>query len=421
MDEYFLQFLWKFQKFTTFDLSLTSGERLSVFDPGHHNQHSGPDFLEGKIKIEKLTWTGSIEVHYKASDWYAHHHQQDKAYENVILHVVWIDDKPVYYPSGQQLPTLVLCKIAPTELELEYRKYINQPGVILCREYLPDVTMIQQMSLFDKAFGGRIQEKAEKIKATCNSCQGDWEETTYQTLGRNFGFKTNTYAFEGLTQSLPFKIIQKHLDHSDQVEALIFGMAGLIKNADDYGNKLSNEFDFLKKKYQLSPVLSRHHWKFSRLRPANFPTIRLAQFIALIRSSPGLFATLLDIRDAKSAKKMISQSVPEYWLKHYDFGKPSAGPHRMGQQSIENVLINSLVPLLAAYGKYTDNHLLLERAEHILESLKPEQNRIIREWSDLGIIPKNAKDSQALLFQYESFCKRKKCLHCNIGLSIIGP
>lgn len=421
MDEYFLQFLWKFQKFPTQQLTLVSGERLTVFQPGYQNEDAGPDFSEAKLKIGDIVWSGSVEIHYRSSDWYHHKHHQDQRYENVILHVVWSDDKEIAGPDGKPLPTLEMAKYAPKDLEREYRKYINQPEVILCSDRLPEIPSIQISMMLDKAFAGRLQEKAEKVLEIVKTCNDDWEETAYRILARNFGFKTNSEPFEKLAATLPCKVLQKHLDHPQQVEALIFGQAGFLENVvDSYGTQLVTEYEFLKKKYRLDQQLSRHHWKFSRLRPANFPTVRLAQFAAMITATKGIFAKLTTIATTKEAEKFIKQPLPVYWKTHYDFGKQSGKVHAIGSSSVENIIINSVVPLLGAYAKHTDDPRLLEKAEALLDQLNGEQNKYIKKWIAAGIAPKNAKDSQALLYQYQSYCQQKKCLRCNIGLSIIS-
>lgn len=286
MDEYFLQFLWKFQKFSSQQLFLSSGEKLTVYKTGYQNFNSGPDFQEAKLQINELTWSGSVEIHYRSSDWFNHKHDKDQAYENVILHVVWINDKEVPGKSGTPIPTFEIGKYVTQNLQQEYRKYINQPGVILCRDRLPSLSSIQSRSMLDGSFAARLREKGKKTLDILQECENDWEETTYRLLAANFGFKINAESFSKLARSLPYKILRKHLDHSSQVEALLFGMAGFLETpADAYAEQLQAEFRFLSRKYQLSPILSEHHWKLSRLRPANFPTIRLVQFSALLQGN----------------------------------------------------------------------------------------------------------------------------------------
>lgn len=421
MDEYFLQFLWKFQKFSTNSIKLTSGKDLTVFSPGYQNHDAGPDFLEAKIKINELVWSGSVEIHYKSSDWYNHKHQNDPSYQNVILHAVWRLDKQVFDQAGKAIPTLEISKYAPENLEKEYKKYISQPNEILCSDYIPKVPSILISDFLDKAFVGRLEEKAKRIQSAYQSCGKDWEETSYRALARNYGFKTNGESFEQLAKSLPYKILKKHIDHSNQLEALIFGMGGFLDNPqDEYGKNLASEFHFLKKKYELKPVLSRFHWKFSKLRPANFPTVRLAQFIAMISQVKGLFSSLTQLQNTTEAIALIKRPLPDYWNKHYDFGRTAKLKQTIGEESVGNIIINSVVPLLTAYSKHVDDVQLLEKAESLLEGLKSERNQILKKWTEVGIQAKHARDSQALIFMYQSFCRQKRCLQCNIGISIIG-
>lgn len=421
MDEYFLQFLWKFQKFGSQPLQLTSGESLTVFQPGFQNQNSGPDFLEAKIKIGELVWSGSVEVHFKSSEWQAHNHHLDKAYENVVLHVVWTQDKSIEL-NNKPIPTLELAAYVPENLEAEYRKYINQPEVILCGNKLRNMPRIQTSAMIDRAFAARLQEKGKRVLEILKAYDDNWEEAAYFILSKNFGFKTNSDSFEKLARSLPFKILKKHTDHPHQVEALIFGMAGFLegKPKDSHQQALLTEFIFLQKKYQLTPLLSRHHWKFSRLRPANFPTVRLAQFIAWIQSAEGIFQTLLKIDNIRDALASLKHPLPHYWETHYDFAKKSGKKYQMGQSSLENIIINSIAPILTAYSKYIDDVSYLEKVETVLSQLKPEANYITRAWSSVDIIPQNACDSQGLIYQYHTFCKQKRCLQCNIGISILN-
>lgn len=421
MDEYFLQFLWKFQKFSKIPLELASGEPLTVFHTGHQNFDSGPDFLEAKIKVGELVWSGSVEIHYRSSDWYLHRHDQDSAYDNVVLHVVWSHDKEVLTRSGQKLPVFEMQHFVTDNLAREYRRYINQPGVILCGSHIGSLSFIQSRSMLDASFAARLREKGNRVLDLLQDCDNDWEETTYRLLAASFGFKTNTDCFEKLAKSLPFKILKKHLDHSNQVEALLFGMAGLLEApADDYSKSLQQEFKFLLSKYRLNHMLSSHHWKFSRMRPANFPTVRLSQLAAMLQGSNQLFYQLMEVNDVRDAIGFIKQSPSPYWHLHYAFGKPSKKLQMIGRSSVENLIINAFVPLLSAYSKYVDDVRFIEKAEMLLNAMHPESNKIIKVWKEIGITPENAADSQALIYQYQTFCSQKRCLQCNIGISILN-
>lgn len=418
MDEYFLQYLWRFQKFQS-QPHLTDGTPLTVFHPGHLNSHAGPDFQEAKVAFGDVTWSGSVEIHHRASDWKLHGHSGDMAYENVILHVVWLADIPILNQAGEPIPTLELSRIVSTDLENEYRRYINQPQTIRCGDALSHISQLQLNTMLDKAFAERLKSKASHVLQLLDENEQDWEETAYQLFARNFGFKTNGNTFESLGKKLPFRILKKHLDHPAQVEALLFGMAGFLENPSDaYQEKLAQEFSFLQKKYQLPEPLLRHEWKFARMRPANFPTVRLAQFTAIVLQGQRLFAALLSLKNLKDANLLVKKPLTDYWQAHYDFGKKGKG-HTIGKSSVENLLINTVVPLLVAYAKYADDLHYLEKAESLLFAIPAERNHITQAWHEWGVHPKHAADSQALIHQYRFLCEPRKCLQCNIGLSLL--
>ena len=421
MDEYFLQYLWNFQKFSTPELTLTNGSSLAVFTSGYQNTDSGPDFKEAKIKIDDLTWSGSVEIHYKSSDWYKHNHQVDQAYENVILHVVWVHDKEVTI-DGNEVPTLELKNYVIENVELAYKHYINQPSVIRCGDHLSGTNRLQTISMIDKALAERLKVKSKVILDLLHKNQGDWEETTYQTILKNFGFKVNQETFIKLSESLPYSIVKKYKNKPQAIEALLFGCAGYLEEVpDDYSKSLAEEFNYLKSKHNLSPILKRHHWNRSRMRPANFPSVRLFQLASLLTNRSQLFAQVMELTDHKEVVQFFQNTPTAYWEGHYDFGKPSTRAYHLGSSAIDNLIINSLVPLLAAYSKYLDEVSYLDKAQTLLEKTVPEKNHIVDKWKELGIAATNSYESQALIHQYNHWCKEKKCLQCNIGISILSP
>ncbi len=421
MDEYFLQYLWQFQKFNANSLHLTGGSILKVLHPGYQNHGSGPDFHEAKVKIDDLIWSGSVEIHFKSSDWLRHKHHEDRAYDNVILHVVWKHDKEIAI-AGSPIPTIELKSYIQENIELAYRQYINQPEVIRCQHQLKDLSQLHIISMMDRAITDRLKAKSKLILNMLDNNKNDWEETTYQVLAKNYGFKTNQEPFERLANSLPFAILRKYQNKPKSVEALLFGMAGYLDTADDsYCSELTDEFTYLTKKHQLTPVLKRHHWKHARMRPANFPAVRLAQFASLITNSSQLFAQLIDVRTLEQCESLIKNNLSQYWTTHYDFEKETSRTYQIGKSALENIIINSIVPLLAAYSKYLDEVKYLETAQELLEQLPSERNHILKKWMAIGINPQNASESQALIHQYNELCKNKKCLQCNLGISILSP
>lgn len=419
MDEYFLQYLWKFQKADQ-PLHTTDDQAITVFSPGFHNTNSGPDFLEARAKIGALTWSGSVEVHHRSSDWDRHGHQHDKAYDNVILHVVWVHDK-VIQSNGKKIPTLELKDRVSTHLEEYYRAYINQPKVIRCADQLPEVPPVQVASMLDHALADRLKSKAQGVRHYLDLYGTDWEQATYHLLLRAFGFSINKDPMETLAGTLPFKIIRKCMSDHIQVHALLFGMAGLLPDhpQGDYAQRLTEEFSYLKSKYQLAPQLKSEHWKRARMRPSNFPTLRMAQLGALLSHHQHLFEHFIAFKDSKGSKAFFQPPMDTYWRAHYDFNKPAKRSTALGKSSIDILTINVVVPVLVAYAKYTDEVSFLERAQNILEDIKPESNHLTEQWDEAGIKPASASDSQALIHQYKTRCREKKCLQCNIGLYIL--
>ena len=425
MNESFLHYLWQFQYFDKKDLKTTAGERLTILKPGILNSNAGPDFSDVKIKVSEIDWAGCVEIHIQSSGWYEHKHNHDKAYENVVLHVVWEENKPVYREDGTRIPTLQLKERVEANLIKSYQKLITNPSSIPCEKSFSQVEEIIKHSMIDKALMRRLETKAKQIAAILEQNTGDWEETTYQLLASNFGFKINKEPFEQLAKSLPYKVIQKQRDKLIQVEALLFGQAGflLAKSKDEYLTSLFNEYQFLGKKYELfNYQLHPTQWKFLRLRPANFPTIRIAQLATLLATNKNIFSTLLELQDYKSLVRFFEIHPSVYWQHHYRFGKKSkAKVSDFGESSRDIIIINTVVPLLVAYGQSRDDWSVVERAVTILQSIPTEKNRITRLWRELGYVSKTAFDSQGLIELYNNYCQRRECLNCAIGSVILKP
>lgn len=425
MSESFLHYLWEFQYFDKKELKTTTGDELIVFKPGIHNTDSGPDFSQTKIKIDGMDWAGSAEIHVKSSEWIDHGHQHDQAYENVVLHVVWDEDKPIYRMDGTRIPSLELKGRVGAQLINEYQKLIHNASVIPCEHSFRTIDPLIKLSMVDKALMKRLEDKASKVTELLHQNQGDWEETTYQLLAANFGFKVNKEPFLQLAKALPYKIIQKHRDQLLHVEALLFGQAGFLvaKTKDEYITKLFDEFQFLSKKYSLqSAEMQVAQWKFLRLRPSNFPTLRIAQFASLLYSKKSIFSHLIEIEDYKSLQQFFEITPSPYWQTHYRFGKKAEGAvPDFGTASADIVIINSVVPLLVAYGKAKDDWSLVDKAVNILQHIASEKNKIITLWKELGYVSKSAFDSQGLIELYQNFCQRRQCLNCAIGSALLKP
>lgn len=422
MQEAFLHYLWQTQRFLTTDLRTTDGEIIRVIKKGFINADSGPDFSSARLLIGETEWAGNVEIHVNASEWYAHKHDIDKAYENVILHVVWQHDRDVFRFDGSKIPVLELQQIASPNLVKKQQNLINNTAAIPCENQFAKVSELTKASMLGYALTQRLQHKSAFVGELLKLNNTDWEETAYQVLAKNFGFKLNAEPMLQLARNLPLKILQKHRNNPLQIEALLFGVAGFLENAEgEYAHQLTVEYDFLLVKYQLkSKQLNAHEWKFLRTRPANFPTIRLAQFASLITSQRSFFSLFTQLTDIDLIKKAFEIEQPVYWQKHYHFEKPLARSlKQLGKASIENLLINTVVPMLVSYAQYIDNQLLIGRAERLLESLPAEKNRITIHWVDLDLSMENSFDSQAGIELFNNFCQKRRCLSCKIGTEIL--
>ena len=421
MDEQFLHYIWKYQKFKQGDLHLSNGQTLKVFYPGNHNHDSGPDFEEARIKIDTIEWAGQVEIHIKSSDWLYHNHQHDEAYKSVILHVVWNHDRDIAIQT-ETIPTLELKKLVDPTLTEKYLFHIKSAEEILCANQIGKLPSLRVYSMLDRVAIERLDEKSSQILNRLSKTTNDWEQVTYETIAANFGFSTNKVAFILLTEIMPFSMLKKALQDQQMTEALLFGQSGFLGNpVDEYHVVLKNEYDFLAKKFKLKDPLKKVQWKHSKLRPANFPSVRLAQLSSLLHNQPQLFAFLTKSEKIAEIKDKLLVNVSDYWQQHYDFGKSRKKPTmQMGASSFENLLVNSVAPLLAAYAKYSDEQKYMDRALAILESVSAENNRITKKWDQLGIKSKSAFDSQALIQLHKSYCLKRRCLHCNIGVEILN-
>jgi hypothetical protein len=343
-----------------------------------------------------------------------------------VLHVVWNNDKAVTRTDGSILPTLELKNRVEHDLLLRYKKLVGNPEEIPCTPSFRNVTRLTVFSTLDRALMERLERKAKNVFDLLKRNQNDWEETCYQLLARNFGFKVNADPFLQLAQSLPYKLILKHLDKPACVEALVFGQSGFLEESDtndEYIRVLRREHALLSHKYSLqTQQLNRAQWKFLRLRPANFPTIRLAQFASLLQKQKNIVSKLLEAATYQDLKAIFSVRQSDYWQNHYQVGKTSRDEIAMlGDMSIDNIVVNTVVPLLAAYGKLKDDGVYLERAITILQQVPAEWNIITRRWATIGVKPASSFDSQALIELYTNFCSKHRCLDCNIGASLLKP
>jgi hypothetical protein len=421
--ESFLHYVWKFRLFDHQLLKTTDKEPIEIYHPGFHNRHSGPDFSESRIKIGNNIWFGQAEIHLKSSDWIRHQHHLDAAYDNVILHIVYEHDQDIRRIDGSIIPTLELSGRISEEIIQNSMNLLLSSELIPCStqiEAVPDLVI--QMWLERLAID-RLEYKTEIIKLELDKNQFDWENTLYVFLARNFGSSINAEPFELLAKSLPLKTLNKHRDNLLQIEAMLFGQAGFLEECyvEDYPLKLKNEFKHLSKKFNLRPI-RLSSWKFGRMRPAAFPTIRIALFAQLIFNSKPLFSTLLQTENLEDLKIIFDLKVSEYWLTHYRFEDETEKRQNksLGGASFYNIVINTFVPFLFLYGKRMKEESYCDRALRWLETIEAEKNVITEMWSSLGLEIINAHQSQALIHLKKHYCDQKQCLHCAIGNKLIA-
>lgn len=428
MPEVFLYFIWQYQYFTTTNLITTDGEKVQVLHPGFRNHNAGPDFINARLLIDEVEWVGTVEMHTRTSDWLTHRHQHDRAYDNVILHVVWQDDRPaqghrVDRANGTPLPTLELSPLTDSALLDRYDLLNNSLDSIPCAAQFRTVSPLRVTSMLDKAMLQRLERKAVNVREVVEQAHGDWEEVAYRLLAVNMGFKINAEPMAQLSRAVPLKAILKHRNVLLQVEAMLFGTAGLLEigEPDEYVTVLQREYRFLAAKYSLTDQqVSAHTWKWGRLRPANFPTLRLAQLARLLSQHASLFSLFVGTSDVEQLLKSLQITPGEYWQSHYRFGKSTekAAP-ALGLNSAENIVINTVVPLLAAYAHHRGEPAYVDRAIRLLEQLPAEKNRLTEGWDTLGLGIQTAFDSQAAIELYNEFCSVKKCLNCQIGAGLL--
>ncbi len=420
MSEDFLQFIWEHGLFDALDLETVTGEQLEVIDPGVRNRDSGPDFFNAKIRLGDTLWAGNIEIHKNASDWLRHQHQTDPAYDNIILHVVSNFDFSVKRSAGDEIPALKITW--PEHLLENYQHLLTARTWIPCQERFHTIDPFNLKIGFNRLMIERLQDKTEEIMERLEQNQFNWNETFYQLLARNFGFKTNAMPFELLSKSLPLNILGRHKDNLLQLEALFFGQSGLLNEellGDDYFLNLRSEYGFLYKKYDLRPIAG-HLWKFLRLRPVNFPTVRIAQLAALMYHSGGLFSRIMESSGIESLVSLFDVKASAYWDSHYKFNYPSKKcAKHLGESAVNNLIVNTAIPFLFVFGELNNKHSLKDRALEWLDELPAESNSIITKWEELGVQPGSAFETQALLQLKNKYCSSKKCLHCHVGNKLI--
>ena len=423
--EQLLHYVWKPKMFPLGELQTTDGLRVEVIDPGLHNHHSGPDFFNAKIKINGTLWVGNVEIHDKSSDWFLHGHDKDKAYDNVVLHVTGNPDRDVTNTEGQYIPQMQLD--IPNIVRENYEELLRTDQYPPCYKIIPDLPRLTIHSWMAALQTERLEEKTEAIQRRADRMNGSWEDAYFMTLARNYGFGINGDAFEEWAAHIPFSAVAHHRDNLFQIEAIFLGQAGLLQTEaiperyqqealnEGYFAKLRNEYLYLAHKFSLKPMDFKL-WKFLRLRPQNFPHIRLAQMANLYYEHRTGLSQLLECKDTIALSELMKTKVTPYWESHYTFGSVSSeNAKNLSPFSINLLIINTCIPMLFAYGRHSANEGLCDRAFDLLEQLKAENNYIIRLWKECGLDVKNAGDSQALIQLKKEYCDKKECLRCRIG------
>jgi hypothetical protein len=425
MKEEFLHYLWKYRLYDHNRLFDSEGNLIQVISPGIYNRDSGPDFFNARLLIDGTEWAGNVEIHINSSHFESHGHQHDPAYNNVILHVVANNDKTVFNLKGEELLTAEL----PVDVKYyeQYQNLVNNPCTIACEKHISQLESVHINHWLSSLAAERLQRKSESILRINESTGNDWEETLYIVLSRYFGFRVNTEPFELLASALPFRIIRKHSDNRLQVESLLFGTAGMLDEtlfkeavSDNYYKELMREYRILSMKYSLQPIHG-WLWKFSRLRPSNFPTLRISQLAALVSVSGGLFARITEVTELSELSSIFEVTASEYWDTHFVFGKKSRNTVKStGEQAKEIIFINAVIPVLFAFGLTKNRNEICERALNFLDLIEPEKNVIISEWEKACINPHSALYSQALIQLRNEYCRIRRCLECRIGSKIIS-
>ena len=420
--EKLMQYVWKHRLWRSEDMVTNTGKKVRVVDPGLLNTDAGPDFFNAKIEIDGHMWVGNVEMHYRATDWKRHHHDSDKAYDSVILHVVAKDDAPVRRTNGELIPQLVL-EVSP-QFNADYASLVGATIEVPCATKIKQVPHLTIVEWVEGLAFERLHGKVERIHQLLDSFNGSWEDVCYVTLARNFGFGINNDAFERLARRTPLRLLGKHSDSVLQIEALLFGQAGMLDaqkpGMDSYYNQLCTEYAFLSNKFQLTPM-EKESWKLFRIRPQNFPYRRIAMLAQFIDGGFRMMNRILEAEGEKEMRALFEVELSGYWTKHYTFGKPNErATATLSRSSIDIILINTVAPLLYAYGELTGNYEMTDKAIKLLEDLRAESNSIVSHFVAYGIDCPDALTSQALVQLKREYCDARKCIYCKIGHHLLS-
>ncbi|MFE3871713.1 DUF2851 family protein [Flavobacterium sp. ZS1P70] len=420
MKEDFLHYLWKFKKFDALNLKTSNEEEITIINVGQYLELAGPDFFNAQITIGQQKWAGNVEIHLKSSDWYVHHHERDSAYENVILHVVWEHDAEIFRRNNSEIPVLELKQYVEKETIDNYQSLVSPKSWIFCEKQLVDIDEFTLKNWQERLFFERLERKSQPIFDLLERTNQDWESVLFCLLVKNFGLNTNGEIFLKIALSIPFSIIRKESFEIENLEALLFGTAGLLdsEKEDNYFKDLKFRYFYLLHKYQLEknaiePV------QFFKHRPDNFPTIRLSQLANLYHSQQNLFSKINTLSSLKDIYEVFQVSASDYWLNHYHFDKESPKKKKLLSKSfIDLIIINTIIPLQFAYAK-SQGKEISEDLISLLNEVAPEKNAIVDKFSFFGIKAKSAFETQSLLQLKNEYCNKSKCLECAVGIELL--
>ena len=427
--EQLLHYVWRHKLFPLRELQTSDGLLVEVIDPGLHNRDAGPDFFNAKVRIGSTLWVGNVEIHMKSSDWYLHGHDRDRNYDNVILHVANVLDTEVMNSNGEYLKQLQLD--IPEQVKAHYDELLRTENYPPCYQVIPDLSSLVAHAWMAALQTERLERKTEDIHRRVEQCNGSWEDAYFVTLARNYGFGINNEAFEQWARGIPLSAVAHHRDDLFQIEAIFMGQAGLLeleaipdyyqKDAlnEGYFAKLRNEYLYLAHKFSMTPM-DYKLWRFLRLRPQNFPHIRISQLANLYYQRKAGLSQLVECESLEQLKALFSSQVTPYWETHYTFGSTSAKNEKhLAYGSLNLLIINTAIPMLFAYGRHRSKEVLCDRAFDFLAEMKAENNHIIRMWQQVGLPVKTAGDSQALIQLKKEYCDKKDCLRCRFGFEYL--
>ena len=411
MKEEFIYYLWE-NRLLHLDLKTTDNEEITILSVGIRNHDSGADFVNARIKIGDALWAGQVEIHVRASDWFKHNHHNDANYDSVILHVVYENDT-----DSLKIPTLEIKDKFDLSIFHKYNWFFGSRNWIPCGEFVGGVQNFTLISWLDRMLVEHLENECKELDFKLKNNQYDWEQAFYQRLMRYFGLKVNNDSFEYLSRLLPLNLLLRHIDNEDYVNAMFFGCAGFLDKdfEEDYPSLLKRDFKMLRSKFGLK-VMPLSNWKFLRLRPPNFPTIRIAQLAKIITKNGNMFSKIRDADDIQEIKDLFDIELNSYWDNHFQFDKTSKVERRkiLGKTAVDLIIINAIVPMLFYYGHTHSLESYKEKAMSFLEQIEAEDNLIIRNFQNSGVVLQNAFQTQAILYMYKYYCKRRRCLECRI-------